>query len=284
MHSQSSLYSQDTPTIPVPSLGTILCAVDGSEQSQAALYTAAGLAQGRDSRLIILRVDSGVQGETDEATAARAELTDFVQAVFPAGLPSRDNTQFVLRPGPIAATILETAREHGADLLVMGSRGCGFLTRRLLGSATSEVLRHTTIPVAVVPPTRPEIVFLGDTRPVPNFGVILVPVDLESASERQVAMAGRLSAASEHRVLLLHVVRAADHDRPLQQMEALARSLPSDGGIRLLVREGSPAGEIGSVVRQENAGIVVLGRSATDPGQVALELLRRGTAVVVVVP
>ena len=45
--------------------------------------------------------------------------------------------------------IIETAKEKGADLIVMASHGRRGLSAVLLGSETQKVLTHTTIPVLV---------------------------------------------------------------------------------------------------------------------------------------
>lgn len=48
------------------------------------------------------------------------------------------------------------AKEHGANLLVMGYRGMGTLRRTLLGSVSDYVLHHVHIPVCVVPAAKGE--------------------------------------------------------------------------------------------------------------------------------
>jgi nucleotide-binding universal stress UspA family protein len=50
-------------------------------------------------------------------------------------------------PGP---TICDAASELGADLLVIGSHGHGWLRRVFLGSASQHVLHHSPCPVLVI--------------------------------------------------------------------------------------------------------------------------------------
>ena len=45
--------------------------------------------------------------------------------------------------------IVAYAEEHGCDLVIMGSRGLGAL-RGILGSVSSHVLRHSSVPVLIV--------------------------------------------------------------------------------------------------------------------------------------
>lgn len=47
-----------------------------------------------------------------------------------------------LRTGDVALEILHAARDHGADLVITGSRGLGALDRLLLGSVARSVLTH----------------------------------------------------------------------------------------------------------------------------------------------
>ena len=47
-----------------------------------------------------------------------------------------------VRTGDVAHEILHAARDHGADLVITGSRGLGALDRLLLGSVARSVLTH----------------------------------------------------------------------------------------------------------------------------------------------
>ena len=55
----------------------------------------------------------------------------------------------VVRGDPDDA-IVEYAREHGADLIVMGSHGHTGLRHLLMGSVAEHVLRHAPCPVLIV--------------------------------------------------------------------------------------------------------------------------------------
>jgi len=48
--------------------------------------------------------------------------------------------------------ICELAQENKADLIVVGQRGLGTVSRTLLGSTSDFILHHSKIPVMVVPP------------------------------------------------------------------------------------------------------------------------------------
>ena len=63
-----------------------------------------------------------------------------------AGIPATAK----VREGETAAEILDEAKETGADLIILGSRGVGGLSRLLLGSVARRVLVHAPCSVLVV--------------------------------------------------------------------------------------------------------------------------------------
>lgn len=61
------------------------------------------------------------------------------------------NIQTIIKEGEVAETILETAKEIKADLIVIGSHSRKWLDSILMGSGAEDVLKRTTIPLLVVP-------------------------------------------------------------------------------------------------------------------------------------
>ncbi len=57
----------------------------------------------------------------------------------------------VVKEGDNAETILQTANEMNADLIVMGTHSRKGLDKVLLGSVAENVLHHTTIPLFIIP-------------------------------------------------------------------------------------------------------------------------------------
>lgn len=53
--------------------------------------------------------------------------------------------------GDPTQVILDHAREMGADLIVIGARGLGFVDRVLVGSVAGKIVQHAPCPVLVVP-------------------------------------------------------------------------------------------------------------------------------------
>lgn len=62
-----------------------------------------------------------------------------------------ESIKTVLVEGEIAETILKTANDLNADVIVMGSHSRKWLENIIMGSAAKNVLKLTTIPLYIVP-------------------------------------------------------------------------------------------------------------------------------------
>jgi nucleotide-binding universal stress UspA family protein len=58
--------------------------------------------------------------------------------------------------GPVVPCILDKVAKYGAGLVVVGSHGHGSLYNLLVGSVAEGVIRHSTVPVVVVPGVPPK--------------------------------------------------------------------------------------------------------------------------------
>ena len=94
--------------------------------------------------------------------------------------------------GAPAHALLETGDD--SDLIVVGSRGEGALSRLVLGSVSGAVLHHARCPVAVVPAPRP-----GETVP----GRVLVGLD--HSEPASVALDVAIEVARAHAAVLVPV-------------------------------------------------------------------------------
>lgn len=86
--------------------------------------------------------------DKQQAAAAQELLAAAKQKADAAGVSA--NTTHFPRAQP-AEAIVEVARSHDCDLIVMASHGRRGVRRLILGSQTSEVLAHSPVPVLVVP-------------------------------------------------------------------------------------------------------------------------------------
>jgi nucleotide-binding universal stress UspA family protein len=57
----------------------------------------------------------------------------------------------LVKEGDFAESILKTAKDLNADIIVMGSHSRKWLENILMGSVTEKVLHHTSIPLFIIP-------------------------------------------------------------------------------------------------------------------------------------
>jgi nucleotide-binding universal stress UspA family protein len=140
---------------------SILCPVDFSPNSRAALRYAAMLARLSEAHLTVLYVDDPLLAAVMAArttaptmiAATEAELRRFVTTTFRRTTPAPACT-VMTQAGAPAREIVKVAERHGCDLIVIGYRGAGRTSRLLFGSTTEGVMRTTAVPVVAIPPAR----------------------------------------------------------------------------------------------------------------------------------
>ncbi len=240
----------------------ILCAVDGTRGSMAAVAMAAALT-GPDGHLTLLAVTAVTGSGADEAAAispSRAErvLRDAQRTARQAGVAC----SAVLDPGgPPVEVILERAVSQ--DLLVIGapagSRLVGMIVGglaasfggRLAGGVAAPALSRLTTPV----------LFVRDGGAGPLRGRrILVASDGEDGSERLVELAGAVGAAQGARVTLVNAIVTESKISP-RAIEAQGRKLEAiaPGSGEPLVEPGKPWDVILGAARNTDAALVVIG-------------------------
>lgn len=136
---------------------TIVAAVDGSDTSGRAESTAVELAKEAGAKLVLVHVDEHNIGkgggdlrvDSDEVKAAvRKRAEELSGEGVDAGAEFRDSSL-----GGPAHAIADVAEEHGADLIVLGTRGHAPVSGLLLGSVAQRLLHITPCPVLTVPPS-----------------------------------------------------------------------------------------------------------------------------------
>jgi nucleotide-binding universal stress UspA family protein len=142
-------------------LKNILVATDFGEAAVAALAYGRALARSFNSGLHVLNVTADVypsiagdmyipaspELQQELADAARKRLEILTVDNDPSPLPV---TRVVLTARPIAATIVEYAREKEIDLIVIGTHGRGLAAHLLMGSVAERVVRTAPCPVLTV--------------------------------------------------------------------------------------------------------------------------------------
>jgi nucleotide-binding universal stress UspA family protein len=136
----------------------VLVAVDGSANALRAVERAASLVRDRAPfELHLLNVQPPVSGsvstfvgssavkdyhreEGEKAMASARALLD------QQGVPYKTH----ITVGPLGGSIAGFAKQLGCEQIVMGTRGMGKITGALLGSVSTEVIRHSDVPVTLV--------------------------------------------------------------------------------------------------------------------------------------
>ena len=157
-------------------MSTVLIAYDGSDDAERALHAAHRLL-GADCAIVAtvwessmasmpMITDPGMSGYgmADPAIDPRTEQVldenadhrahavadQGVQAARAAGF-ARVHAVVALDATDVAHTLIGLAGEHHADVIAVGSRGHGGMMRRLMGSTSSALVKHSTLPVLVAP-------------------------------------------------------------------------------------------------------------------------------------
>jgi len=150
-------------TVPPPAVATsrlpfthLLCPVDFSPSSQAALQIALSIAQEANARLTLLHV---FEWPSDEASARRVlEMSDYhrqweaetrqqLAALIPDDVRNWCTPESKLGFGKAYQQILGLAATDQVDLIVMGVRGRSPLDMTFFGSTTNHVVRSASCPV-----------------------------------------------------------------------------------------------------------------------------------------
>ncbi len=148
----------------------ILIALDYNPTAQKVAETGHDLAKAMNAQLILLHVTSdapyyssldyspimGFEGfnsvvtiQTDNGEELKKAAQDYLDK---SKKHLGDETiQTIVRSGVFGETILKTASEINADIIVMGTHSRRGLEKILVGSVAENVLHHSSIPLLIIP-------------------------------------------------------------------------------------------------------------------------------------
>ena len=146
----------------------ILLPTDGSKNSEKAIEHALRIAELEDSEIIILNVVDSVYltGLPEEDLITKSELIleekrkkiiNHVKSIIENMEEEKgfkiDHVKLTPRTeeGNAADVILKLSEKEDVDLIVIASSGKHMLDRFLLGSVTEKTVRHSTVPILVIP-------------------------------------------------------------------------------------------------------------------------------------
>jgi nucleotide-binding universal stress UspA family protein len=197
------------------SIHKILVPIVSADTSRHIVQQAAWLALRFHAEIILLHVvtplsyPAGILESGHEITARdlHAHIVQRAQKDLDRALgPELDGigvTRVLLRGDP-AREIVETARNHNADLIVMSTHGEGAFYRLVLGSVTAKVLHETDCPVWTG-------AHLEET-PAREFSLrrVLCSVDLTPHNRHTVSRAAEMAAAVDATLTLVHITSSVE--------------------------------------------------------------------------
>ena len=173
-------------------LSTILAGADVSVPSDLAIDRAAALAAQHGAKLILVHAvadapasdDKDVALQLGEVTAAmQMEVTRRLTAKVEELRAQGIETEIETPQGPAGEVVAQVARDRAVDLIVVGTHGHTGISRFLLGSVATAILRHAPCDV---------LVCRGNAGNLP-FRRPLVAMDFSAASKRALRHTARLA-------------------------------------------------------------------------------------------
>jgi nucleotide-binding universal stress UspA family protein len=270
---------------PTPFFRKILVATDFSQCATAALEQAVALARLSHAEITLAHAIPLTRETMEEFVAnpwyAAANVDEIEQRLQhgaderlqAAAKPYQENglaIRFKTLWGAPFLEIIQLVHEEGYDLAVVGTRGQSPLSRFLVGSTATKLVRKCPCPVLVAKP--------GSSG---RFASILAPVDLTETSQKSLHAAAALAKAAHGE---LHALYVYDDDRDtklpplaldfdvdrsmrrrqlrrqaLEKLEQFAGSLRLPVQPTLHVERGEPWKRILACARRLEADLTVLG-------------------------
>ena len=253
---------------------TIVVGTDGSDTATRAIDKATRLAKHVEGRLVIVCATAPI-GLHDYA--AERILAEASERVSTAGVLN----QPLFREGPPERVIVDLAREHDADLIVIGSVGMGKARRFRLGPIPERIASGAPCDVLIVY-TSKETASSEDGL----YKRILVGTDGSATASEAARKAFDLGMMFRIGVTVVYV--AGDEIIGAIALEQTLKTKPRALGVQSKIVRGEPAEKICEVARTENLDLIVVGnRGMTGArrmlGSVPTQVMHRAPTDVLIV-
>ncbi|MEI7435057.1 MAG: universal stress protein [Methanomicrobiales archaeon] len=208
-------------------------------------------------------------GPGSEIELAEPLLAEYNTIIGNLGLTVQANIEVLVHTahkGTIGSMVLEKAEKENVSLIVMGARGKS-LHDLLLGSVSTYVLYHATIPLLLVKFPPADSMAGPATVPVspPVFSKILIPTDFSVPAGEILLFVKSLLGIDE--IILLHVIDAEKTDAKLPEyirggttkLDRIRDELAGAGfTVKDYVRVGYPPDEINLLAGQEQVTLIAM--------------------------
>ncbi len=257
----------------------VICAVDGTRSSAAAVEVAAALA-GSAGHLTLLAV-TAVSGSGAYTTAAispaRVDLVlqKAASIAEQGGVPS---SKLVDPEGPPVEVILQRASGH--DLLAIGAPATSWLAGVLTGGVAAAALSEFTTPMLFA---------RRSATPSLKGRTILVASDGEEGSDHLVDLAVRLGRSQGSRVTLVNVPGAESRTnaRAIEAQVQKVKGAGADGG-EPRIEPGKAHEVIVEAAKETDAALIVMGSRRLHGlhafGSVSRHVVHEAPCSVLVIP
>jgi nucleotide-binding universal stress UspA family protein len=252
---------------------TILVATDLSDLDRLMPH-AFRLAESTGARLLLLHALSPASAISADASglpyydvAGALEIADKTLETWCDAAHARGiRCEALVREGNPTHEICIAVRQFRADRVILGTRSRGRLAKLLVGSVAEQVLRSVNLPVITV---GPEAHLQGSGG---GESLMLLATTLRETSRPGAALACRIAAAENARLVLLHVLPPLDGTerksqstgldsialRELHKM-AVEAGAGCSANIDTVVVHGNPAIEILAEASARRARLIILG-------------------------
>ena len=198
----------------------IIVPVDFSEHSEYALKTAAKLAKKHDAEVLalhMLEMSTEALSVSDELLGQKAvffmklaekKFNDFLDKDYLEGVKITP----IIKHLKVFSEVNDVAKQHDADIIIMGSHGANGFEEMFIGSNTERVVRSSEIPVLVVKSNVANI----------NFDVVAVACDFSEESRESYHHTREMFQDIASKIYLVHVNLPNEKFSSTAQLEKMA--------------------------------------------------------------
>ncbi|WP_412985931.1 universal stress protein [Pontimicrobium sp. IMCC45349] len=195
----------------------IIVPIDFSEQSEFALKTAAKFAQKNNAEVLalhMLEMSDAILTSNDDVEQeklifflelAKKRFEEFLEKEYLQGV----NVTPIVKHFKVFSEVNDVAKEHDADLIVMGSHGVSGAKEFFVGSNTERVVRNAEVPVLVV---KNDVVDI-------HFDTVVFATSFDDDNVEAYLKVSKLFKTLDSKVKLLYVNLPNEHFRSTEEVD-----------------------------------------------------------------